>query len=416
MPTFPNQENLSFENDSKKVYYYFDSDSKPIYKTKEIFKKEKLFIFYPFTLNRSLGQIKPKKIKTIEFRGWTNIQSLPKDFRTTPGYGFKTPHAKQFFSVLYKKFPKLEKVTLTINGQNRFSSKTISLNWGDFDYILKQLNKEKFLYDRGRKIFTNNLISEITSKVQRVDRNLTAGELETYLGKFDSYEKIAPRDIEALTKIFANIPSSKIMTTAHIIKTKEKIDIIYLEDIITQFERLLKNRDDEEEVWQNFFQDHTWTLNHLFPYEVVLSKGKAFVGGKTIENDGGRIVDFLFQTGFKDNFALLEIKTPRKQLLKRTAYREPAVFSVSDELSGGVNQCLDQKDTFLRDFGLTYKSLDPKTVLVIGQKSNLSSDQATCFELYRANQKNVDVVTFDELHSKLLGLFEVITGRKRKKG
>jgi len=152
-------------------------------------------------------------------------------------------------------------------------------------------------------------------------------------------------------------------------------------------------------------------LTHLFPYQVILKKGKAYVGGKTIENEEGRIVDFLFENNLNDNFALLEIKTHRKDLLKGSTYRKPDVFSSSDELSGGINQCLDQKDTFLKDFGKDKKSYDPKCILVIGLKSSLGKHQAKCFELLRANQKNVDIVTFDELLHKLEGLHKVITGQ-----
>lgn len=410
----PNQENLIDSPSDRKIYYYCDSAGNAIHKSKEISPIQRIFVFYPYNLNRQTEQVKPKRLKVVEFRGWRSLEDLPKDFRKTPGYGFNSASSKQFLNRLYKKFPKLEKLVIVVNGQTRFSTKTITLNWGDFESAIKQINRERFLYDRSRKILTNNVISTLTNKVTRIERTLTAGELEYFLSKFDSYDKISHKDIDALTQILSDLPRTKITTTEHIIKTKEKIDLIYLEDIIKQYEKLMRVNEDNEEEWQNFFQNHTWTLNHLFPYEVVLSKGKAFVGGKTFENAEGRIVDFLFQTGFKDNFALLEIKTPKKQLLKNLAYRAPSVFSVSDELSGGVNQCLDQKDIFMRDLGQKYQSLDPKSILLIGQKNKLSIEQAKCFELFRANQKNIDVVTFDELQTKLSGLYEVITGKKSR--
>ncbi|MBS1507255.1 MAG: hypothetical protein JSS79_11470 [Bacteroidetes bacterium] len=123
-----------------------------------------------------------------------------------------------------------------------------------------------------------------------------------------------------MTAVLSDLPTTKITSTSHVVKTKEKMDVIYLEDIINQYQSLLKNSPTEEEKWQQFFQSHTWTLTHLFPYEVILSKGKAYVGGKTFENDEGRIVDFLFETGFKDNFALLRGKTePQLSRSKHTS-------------------------------------------------------------------------------------------------
>lgn len=112
--------------------------------------------------------------------------------------------------------------------------------------------------------------------------------------------------------------------------------------------------------------------------------------------------------GFKDNYALIEIKTHIKELLADKVYRGTDVFPTSNELSASINQCLDQKDNFLKEFGKTEHPIDPKCILVIGRKSNLTSDQIKCFELVRANQKNVDIIAFDELLAKLKGLLKVI--------
>ena len=133
----------------------------------------------------------------------------------------------------------------------------------------------------------------------------------------------------------------------------------------------MSSKVDNEKQWQKFFGTNSWILNHLFPFEVILRKQEAYVGGKTFENEDGRIVDFLFQNGFQDNYALLEIKTHKKSLLKKSPYRKPDVFSYSDDLSGGISQCLDQKDVFLKDFGKELKVIEPKAILVIGLKDNL---------------------------------------------
>jgi hypothetical protein len=139
-----------------------------------------------------------------------------------------------------------------------------------------------------------------------------------------------------------------------------------------------------------------------------LRKKEAYIGGKTIDNDQGRIIDFLFESGFRDNYALLETKTHKKELFKKNAYRKPDVFPMSDELSAGLAQCLDQKDTFVKDFGRDNPSFDPKCILIIGTKSKLTDAQRHCFELIRSSQKNVEIVTFDEILMKLKGLVKVL--------
>jgi hypothetical protein len=407
----PSSENIFSDNLNKTVYYYYDRDRKPVYKTKEVYKTQRLVILYPYSLNRLTGQVTPKRIKMIEFRGWDSFHLIPKDFKQSSGYGFTSKRIKSFFSLIYPKFKELEKVVFGINIQTRFSKKTISLNWGDLELILKKISREIAASDNDRKSLITNQLSAITAKFIPVNRKLTAGDLQEYLSKFDSFDKITTKDAESLAKVFDKLPSGKIITTSHFIKTKEKLDIVYLEDVIEKFKILLLVKTDNEEQWQNFFEKYSWMLTHLFPYQVILKKGKAYVGGKTIENAEGRVVDFLFKNNLSDNFALLEIKTHNKELMKPTAYRKPDVFALADELSGGINQCLDQKDVFLRDFGKENPAYDPKSILVIGQKRVLDKHQSKCFELLRSNQKNVDIVTFDELLSKLEGLHMVITGK-----
>ncbi|MFD2918488.1 Shedu immune nuclease family protein [Terrimonas rubra] len=407
----PSTENQFSEDQGKEVFYFYGEDRNPVHKAKEIYKKEKIIIVYPYSLNRSTGQVTPKKIKKIEFRGWSTLEAVPNDFKKTLGYGFRTKRIKSFLQLIYSRFREVENIIFGINIQNRFAKKTITLNWGDVEKILKNIYKEFLIVDSNRKLLITNELSRLTTKIAPIEKKLTAGELEQYLSKFGSFEKITPRDVETLAKVFEKLPSGKIITTSHFIKTKEKLDIVYLEDVIEKFKKLLTVTNDNEEQWQIFFEKYSWVLTHLFPYQVILKKGKAYVGGKTIENAEGRVVDFLFASNLSDNFALLEIKTHNKELLKPTAYRKPDVFAWADELSGGLNQCLDQKHTFLKDFGKENPSYDPKAILVIGLKSKLNSNQTKCFELLRANQKNVDIVTFDELLKKLEGLHKVVTGK-----
>lgn len=409
MPEYkPNEENITTDNSTKTVFSYCDDKGKVIHKAKEIFKKEDKFIYYPYSVNPTDGSVKSKKLHTIELRGWKKQSDIPNDFKITSRYGLRSNRLRQFTQVLYSKFKEVEKLTVGININNRFSTKTVSINWADLLPILKKIGDEKRWYDRTRKLMINNEIAEITTKLDKVKTYLNAGQLDAFLKKFDSFEKVTKADIESLSTVMETAPPSKISVTSNFIKTRDKINKVFIEDIIKNFERLMSSKVDNEKQWQKFFGTNSWILNHLFPFDVILRKQEAYVGGKSFENEDGRIVDFLFQNGFQDNFALLEIKTHKKDLLKKSAYRKPDVFSYSDDLSGGISQCLDQKDVFMKDFGKEQKILEPKAILVIGMKSNLDGHQTKCFELLRANQKNVDILTFDELLAKLQGLLKVV--------
>lgn len=411
MPTLSLEEGEFSDDATKTVYFFYDAQGNPVHKALEVFKTEPKIVMYPYTVRRVNSQVTSKKIKEIEFIGWTSLSDLPKDFKITSGYGPKTKRIKSLLQLIYPKFRQLNKIVIASNGRTRFSTKTISFNWGQLEPILKAISREQYQFDKQRKAVTINALSELTNKFTKISRSLTSGELEEYLQKFDSFDRISTKDAESLAQIFQKLPASRIVTSSHFIQTKEKLEIIYLENVIERFKVLLDVKGDNEEDWQQFFTKYSWILTHLFPFQVILRKDKAYVGGKTIENKDGRIVDFLFQNDLSENFALLEVKTHNKELLKNTPYRKPDVYASSDELSGGLNQCLDQKDSFLREMGEKNPSYDPKSILVIGLKSKLNKHQKKCFELLRANQKNVDIVTFDELLAKLEGLHSVITGK-----
>lgn len=413
-------ESLTSSTATKDTYHMHDKDAKPVHISKEVFKKEKKVIHYPFSLNRNTGQVTKRRISQIEFIGFDDLSDLGKAFRLTVGYGAKSKALKSLLSLVYPKFKDVKTLVIQVNGKTSFTKNKITFDWGELQTILRGINREMANHTTERKNLIGNSLAGFTTSFRKTDRKLTAGELEDFLSKFGSYDKITTKDAESLAKVFDSLPSKKIVATSHFIHTKEKLDIVFFEDVIEKFDQLMALKSCKEEDWQKFFNEYSWVLNHLFPFQVLLRKEKAYLGGKTIENKDGRIVDFLFQHDLLDNMALLEIKIHTTGLLKNRAYREPDVYSMDDELSGGINQCLDQKDIFMKDFGAIENIHDPMCILVIGKKSELNANQRKCFEKIRTNQKNVVIVTFDELQSKLKGLHEVLTGKlskgKKRKG
>lgn len=404
----PNVENMTFNDGSHETYHYCDDNGKPVFKTKEIFYQEKRFIFYPYVVNRIDGSVKAKRIKSLEFLGWDSIASIPDDFKTENKYGLRKLRAKILFNVLYSKFRDIGDFTIGINIKNSFKHNHIDLNWADIRSILNEINKEKNSYDREKASLVNKQLSKINTNLVLAPRYLPAGDLERFLNKYNSFEKINSNDLNALSAVLDLVPPSVINTTSNFINSKEQINRVFIEDVIHKFEKLMTSIKDNEKKWQSFFAEHAWVLSHLFSYEVILKEKEAYVGGKTIGNDDGRIVDFLFENGFRDNYALLEIKTHKKELLKKVPYRKPNAFAMSDDLSGGISQCLDQKDVFIKENGVKNPSFDPQCILLIGRKTNLGENQKKCFELIRANQKAVAIVTFDEVLEKLKGLLKVL--------
>lgn len=171
----------------------------------------------------------------------------------------------------------------------------------------------------------------------------------------------------------------------------------------------------DEEFWQETLTEHSFVLEQVFSWPTMIVKGKAYVGGKSVLNTGGNIVDFLVKNYLTSNAALVEIKTPATALLSRP-YRG-TVYNVSEDLSGSVMQVLNYRFHLQREFfslahglGRGLKAFEPRCVVIIGTVADLqgSEDKLRSLELFRGKSSNVAVITFDELFEKTRRLIAVL--------
>ncbi|MFD2937816.1 Shedu immune nuclease family protein [Spirosoma flavum] len=177
------------------------------------------------------------------------------------------------------------------------------------------------------------------------------------------------------------------------------------------------SEEDKEEYWQNILQDNSIILSQLFSYPVVLTKGKAYVGGKGIFNTNGNIVDFLLSNKLTRNSVLVEIKTPLTKLIS-TKYRE-GIFNISQELTGAIIQASMYKDSLLKEFkilnyntNVDFEVFNPACLVIAGnfQKENMNNEQRHSFEIFRSGLKDVQVITYDELFEKVRILLNLLEG------
>ncbi|WP_175987193.1 Shedu anti-phage system protein SduA domain-containing protein [Bacillus sp. Marseille-Q1617] len=170
---------------------------------------------------------------------------------------------------------------------------------------------------------------------------------------------------------------------------------------------------DNEEFWQRTFNENAWVLSQIFASPFLDFQQKAYVGGKTVENREGKIVDYIYQNDLSKEVALIEIKTPNTRLLS-SEYRT-GIFSVHSDLTGSVVQVLGYKEQITRDYAQLrydydrdFKVFNPQCVVIAGKLGDLSKNQLQSFELYRKEMKNVLVVTFDELFKKVQLLLDLL--------
>lgn len=170
----------------------------------------------------------------------------------------------------------------------------------------------------------------------------------------------------------------------------------------------------KEEFWQQkVFNENQWVLAQIFSCPCTIYAQKAFVGGKSLDNKGGNVCDFIYRNKMTQNVALIEIKTPCTEIVGKP-YRE--TYSMSLDMSGAVNQVLNYRDELQKNFSTltrdleeadTVRAFSPKCVIVIGKINTLNAKQQKAFELYRNSFNNLTIITFDELHQKICDLISV---------
>ncbi|ABA06368.1 hypothetical protein Nwi_3121 [Nitrobacter winogradskyi Nb-255] len=191
-----------------------------------------------------------------------------------------------------------------------------------------------------------------------------------------------------------------------LVKLRGDIELVTLEALTKRYEEMLGEKLVEGR-WQVFFNENPFILNMAFGYPVIKVRDQASVGGRKLSGNGEKITDFLVKNSLTNNTAIFEIKTPQTAILNKTPFRD-GVFTPSADLSGSINQALDQKYQFqkqiaqIKDNTRLYdiESYAVHCCLVIGKTPD-GDDQNKSFELFRRNSKDVEIVTFDELLEKL---------------
>ncbi|WP_163787501.1 Shedu immune nuclease family protein [Myxococcus vastator] len=172
----------------------------------------------------------------------------------------------------------------------------------------------------------------------------------------------------------------------------------------------------DENFWQSTLTQYSFVFSQVFSMPVVIFGTKTYVGGKSLEDTGGKQPDFLLQSELTSHVMVVEIKTPETPLLSKSPYRPPDVFAVSRDVCGAVGQIGRYKDTFLENYAqLHLKSkerfllADPKCLVVVGNTEQLeTADMKDSFEYFRRGQRGTEIITFDELFKKIETLIRLL--------
>ncbi len=164
--------------------------------------------------------------------------------------------------------------------------------------------------------------------------------LKQISGFIDIKQASIQQQKNAIDVISANSQKMAREQPKELVKLKNDIELVTPKELISKFEEMLQSSLPEAH-WQRLFEENPFILNMAFGISVIKIRGFASVGGRKISGDGDKIADFLFKNSISNNAAIVEIKTPATKLLNASPYRDE-IYSPSSEITGAVNQTIDQ--------------------------------------------------------------------------
>ena len=417
------EEVITKDSGNRTVYHFIDTERDIDCKSKVILKKQNSITVYPFYYNKKQNKVLPKygTIKSLTFEGFN--KKIPSGFikEAYGGYGVSNI-AKPIIKFIQKNF-ELNSVTISKKKNTQHSGKNLIIKFDDFDALRKRVaSVTRASFEKNKTIANNYFASTFKKKFKNKKDKYQRGFISLLTHEYDGIEQnLSPEDKTVILQLFNTLSAKKkgFFEKQELVSTRETIEKKFIEDVIKEYQRLLKRKSVGEERWQNFFKDNSWIFSQLFAYPTVLFRDKAYVGGKSIDNKDGNVVDFLYTNKLTRNSSLIEIKKHTTKLLSKKPYRGSDVFSMDKEFSGAISQALDQKETYTKDFDSIRKdgdivSFNPKCIVIAGMVKNLTTKQYKAFELLRANMKDVDVITFDELYERIEAVLKLFTNNKTR--
>ncbi len=230
--------------------------------------------------------------------------------------------------------------------------------------------------------------------------------------KYDYIKSTDEEIVNQLSQIMA-LPNKKVVISALKNLKKEDLDSFMALINITKFKNFLKvlqdniNVQQKEEFWHNVFIENRWALTQIFTSPTVYLLSKPYCGGKNINNIGGVYSDFLYKNSLTNNLVFLEIKTPFTKLIG-PSYRDD-IYSISNDLTGAVNQIINQRNTYTTTFGPDKEKLlhNIKCYIIIGKTESLLAEQLKSLEIYKSSLNGVEIITYTELITKIQSFIEV---------
>ena len=340
------------------------------------------------------------------------LEGLPSAFTKDYDYGLGLANPYRFIVHAVETISDCTEIVISeqATGINQ-EEKIFYISFDDFEMARKTLNNITNLSQKAAEsVKEGKVYNFFAEKIGQPEIPITVGrhplrKLFTSVAQgeepLSDGEQVAVLDVmEKNVKTIAEIQPEKL------VKLQSDIELANLNSLIVRYEEMI-NKNFSESDWQRFLNENPFILSLAFGYPIIKVQDQASVGGRKISGSGEKITDFLVKNSMTNNTAIIEIKKPQTELLNKKPFRS-GVYTPSSELSGSINQALDQKYQFEREISQIKENsrihdIETYSVhccLIIGKMPS-DEERQKSFELYRGNSKDVEIVTFDELLNKL---------------
>lgn len=386
--------------------------------TSQRFLQPKYHTLQTITLD-GFDSVEPGEVESV--RDW--LLSLPAGFVKDAYYGLGLNYELRF---IINAIEKVDGVTDLFVRRGRVPMQAIVdrasyiIKASDFDRVRRSIDRAHrkalaIAADEKRAFVHNTLLTSLdparfpeTHRPYRKDAVLEA------IGKTLQRDLVlSPGDRQAvMAAAGATARNAQRSESGALLKLSREIELVTLEDLLDRL-RAMIGRSQTEAAWQAFFTDNPFILRLAFGPPIMVIAGQVAVGGRKLSGKGDKVTDFVVKAAASGNLSLVEIKTPAAPLLEGRPYRGE-LYAPSRELSGAVNQVLDQRYQLQRSIsGLKDASgvwdIESYAIqgLVIAGRIPEERPQLKSLELFRNGLKSITVLTFDELIIKLEYLLDV---------
>jgi antiviral defense system Shedu protein SduA len=244
--------------------------------------------------------------------------------------------------------------------------------------------------------------------------NYTDGMLAGVLTNSFPPTRMSPPDRKALAEYIPGFIASGVAKSSVSSKPTAVAELDVLQPLAKDLERRIKN-DKSERTWQDYLKQNITVIQQ--GYIALISKANIGVLGT-------RFPDFLLVT-YDEYLDILEIKTPATEMLSEDADHKNYYWNreISKAIAQIENyiQAVEEIGPTIRTkaqdlYGIDLRVIKPRGIIFAGNSSQFKADKLIQddFRLLNQGLKNVTVVTYDELLTRLQNYIHALSGTKSK--